>query len=280
MILISCRADFTSTVRFNQQDEILDGCRTITEPELLERIRGKKILVLIHGYNNELTEVVAEYARIQERMRASDLLSPNPGGYDLVLGYTWPAGSSALSFPVAVLWAKAAGERFRTTAERLQSAAASIDVQAHSLGARVALEALDRSEITLRNLWLLAPAIDDEAVEHGEAYYSSTQRCSRVYVLHSENDPVLRTGYRVADFPDFDRALGCRGPQRPEGIRAHSKNTKFADCKHVVHSHDGYRAAAETYQYWREELLHASAPQFSELAPKAVKCARSGRSGA
>ena len=268
MILISCRADFDSTVRFNKHDEIRGGDAKLSEVELLEAVRGKKVLVLIHGYNNEMPAVIQAYDRVVEMMRLSHLLAPDPGGYDLVLGYTWPGGWNQLSFPVAVLRANTAAKRFRATLEKLQFAAASIDVQTHSLGARVALEALDRGGITLRNLWLLAAAIDDETLEPGEEYFAAAQRCSRVYVLHSEQDPVLRTAYRLGDVPDFDRALGWKGPQRPHRIREHSPNTKVVDCKQVVATHGGYRSAAEVYDYWLQELVDASAARSSLLTPE------------
>lgn len=268
MIIVSCRKDFTSTVFFNKTDEIRDGNRSLTFPQLIETVRGKKVLILIHGYNNEMPAVLDAYARVEEMMGLSRLLASDPGGYDVVIGYAWPGGWNALSFPVAVIRANSSGKRFRATVEQLQFAAGSIDVQTHSLGARVALEALDRGGITFRNVFLLAAAIDDETVERDEDYYEGAQRCSHVYVMHSENDPVLKTAYRLGDLPDFDRALGWKGPQRPAKIRDHSTNTKVVDCKQVVSSHGGYRNAAETYDYWLNELLTASAPQFSELTPE------------
>jgi esterase/lipase superfamily enzyme len=268
MILISCRRKFTSTVEFNKQDEIREGDVTMTEAELAEAVRGKRTLILVHGYNNEMPAVIDAYDRVREMMRLSKLLAPDPRGYDVVLGYAWPGGWSGLSFPVAVLRANRTGKRFRDTLAKLQNAAASVDVQTHSLGARVAMEALDRGGVTLRNLWLLAAAIDDETVEKGEEYFDAAQRCSRVYVMHSEQDPVLRTAYRIGDLLDHDRALGWKGPQRPKKIADSSPNTKVVNCRQVVTSHGGYRAAAECYDYWLNELLTASAPQFSELTPE------------
>lgn len=270
MIFVSCRKDFTSTVFFNKTDEIRDGGRVLSQAELVEAVRGKKILILVHGYNNEMPAVETAYGRVQEMMGLSHLLAPDPGGYDLVIGYAWPGGWSTLSFPVAVIRANKAGKRFKATIEKLQFAAANIDVQTHSLGARVLMEALDLGGITLRNAFLLAAAIDDETLEKDEEYFEGAQHCSHVYVLHSEEDPVLKTAYRLGDLPDFDRALGWKGPQRPAKIRDHSPNTKVCDCKKVVSSHSGYRSAAETYDYWLNELLTGSASQFSELTPEST----------
>ncbi len=277
MIIISCRKDFIDTVFFNKKDEIREGDLVISQNELVERVRGKRILILIHGYNNEMPAVLDAYGKVVEMMGLSHLLAPDPGGYDMVLGYAWPGGWSSLSFPLAVIRADKSAKRFRETVQALQLAAATVDVQTHSLGARVALEALDGDKITLRNLYLLAAAIDDETVEKGEDYYNGAQRCSHVYVLHSENDPVLKTAYRIGDIPDFDRALGWKGPQRPNKIRDHSPNTKIANCKQIVTSHGGYRKAAETYDYWLNELLTGSAPQFTELTPENVTAAGGSR---
>ena len=273
MIVISCRKEFESTVFFSKKDEIRNGDQVIAQNELLETVRGKNVLILIHGYNNEMPAVLDAYGRVEEMMGLSHLLAPDPGGYDIVLGYAWPGGWSALSFPVAVIRANKVAKRFRDTVQGLQLAAATIDVQTHSLGARIALEALDSDKITLRNLYLLAAAIDDETIEKGEDYYNGAQRCSHAYVLHSENDPVLKTGYRIGDIPDFDRALGWKGPQRPNKIRDQSPNTKIADCRQIVKTHGGYRSAVETYDYWLKELLTGSAPQFTELTSENVSAA-------
>src|SRR5688572_11438320 len=120
MIIISCRKNFTDTVFFNKKDEIREGDLVISQNELVEGVRGKRILILIHGYNNEMPAVLEAYGRVVEMMGLSHLLAPDPGGYDMVLGYAWPGGWSSLSFPLAVIRADKAAKRFRDSVQALQ----------------------------------------------------------------------------------------------------------------------------------------------------------------
>lgn len=272
MILISCRENFTGVLHFSKQDEIRDVAlpdwnqyRKMTWDELQETVRGKRILVLVHGYRNDKEDVAGAYTSVVEMMGLSKLLAPEPNGYDLVLGYMWPGGWARISFPIAVVRANRSAKRFHSLLQALSAAATDLDVQTHSLGARVALEAIERGEAGVRNLYLLASAIDNESVEVEEEYYEPAQECSRVYVMHSANDSVLKIAYRIGDLPDHDKALGAEGPQRPALIREHSENTKVVDCSEVVHSHGGYRLAAETYDYWHAELNGKNLPQFLKL---------------
>ena len=102
MIIISARENFNNPDRLLesghitreinlQNDDVID--RDIDMPELQEKIRNKKILLLVHGYNNEQEEVFDAYETIEKKVNKNleDV-------YDLIIGYSWPGGDDALDW--------------------------------------------------------------------------------------------------------------------------------------------------------------------------------------
>lgn len=266
MLLISCRKNFTGTTDLSDFDafrEILNPqlkpFTTLTEQQFLARTANKKCLVLVHGYRNEASAAVKAYRKLVDSAKAAGIL------FDEVVGYLWPGGWSVLSFHAAVIRANWSGKRFEKNLLSLGAAGATVDIQTHSLGARVAMEALDRGSARARNVQLTAPAIDNESVEHTEIYEDGVRACSALYVFHSKNDKVLKRAYRIGDFPEFDRALGYKGPQHPKRILA---NSRIVDCQDVVTDHGGYRDTPEYYDYWKQEFDGGASPQFVRLKKK------------
>jgi hypothetical protein len=66
--------------------------------------------------------------------------------------------------------------------------------------------------------------------------------------LHSEGDNTLKIAFRIGDAPEFDRALGFKGPQHPVIVERECPDVFVVDCKNVVHSHGGYRTAPAYYE--------------------------------
>ena len=99
-----------------------------------------------------------------------------------------------------------------------------------------ALEALSvEGAPSVRLLHLAAPAVDNEKLERGESYHSSTFQCHRLYVYHSKHDSVLKYSYPVGE---FDRALGYKGAENPEDL---PQNVKQINMSRHVKSHGGYK---------------------------------------
>jgi esterase/lipase superfamily enzyme len=171
-----------------------------------------------------------------------------------------------VSFPFVRHRAAESAPRFARLLSDLRSAGATLDLNTHSLGTHVALEALrEGPPQVVRNAWNFASAVDNESVEFNERYFVATQRCERFYVFHSKNDPVLRVWYRIGDVFDFDTALGYSGPEDPADIIAQSPHVRVINCKDVVSSHGGYRSTGQVWAYMSQELVNASAPQFVTL---------------
>ncbi|HKA21301.1 MAG TPA: alpha/beta hydrolase [Blastocatellia bacterium] len=270
MLLISSRKNFWEPNFFSNNEAVKDIDLTIpndpgtdiSDADLLAAVTGKKLHLLIHGYNNDEAAIRNSYAVIESMMSSQGLVGPT-APYDMLLGYVWPGGNLGISYAFAKKRAEKAAPRVQTLLLSIASVAASLDINTHSLGARVALQALKGVPgKPIRDLFMLAPAVDDESIEIGEKFYSSTQACNGAYVFHSKFDPVLKLWFPLGD---FDAALGLNGPEDPSAIIGHSPNVKVVNCKKVIKSHSGYKSEAKVYQYWLNELTGTPADQFYTL---------------
>jgi esterase/lipase superfamily enzyme len=273
MLLVSCRKDFWSATEFSKANEVRrvdlsSGAGEVVESsDFLERLAGRRVTVLVHGYNNEELDVLRSYATIESEMRLLRFLGVPAAPYDAVVGFAWPGGALGVSFPFARQRAAEAAPRFARLLADLRSAGASIDLNTHSLGAHVAFEALrTATPRAVRNAWNFASTVDNESIEFRERYYPSARHCDRFFVFHSKNDPVLRVWYRVGDLFDFDTALGYSGPEDPAAIINHSPNVRVINCKEVVRSHGGYRSCGQVWAYMSRELAQPSTEQFVTLS--------------
>lgn len=269
MILISCRSDFTSDRRFAGQNLIRDypdlkntgHFSDLDEQSLLTEAMGKHVLVLVHGYRNAITNVAASYDTLQTKLIASELVQPPH--YDLVLGFLWPGFRTQLGFFPAVPYANRSAGFFRSLLMLLGRSALTLDVQTHSLGARVALQALSATEgLFVDNLMLTAPAVDNECLEPGQEFHASLDRCRRTIVYHSKKDRVLKIGFQIAS---IDRALGLNGPEHPSIIEQKCPTVFVVNCSDVVKQHGAYRTAGALYSHWARVLSELPLPRFETL---------------
>ena len=197
MYMVSCRREFWSANDFSTADEIrhldLNGngqAPSVPPATFLAAMAGKRVTVLVHGYNNEQQDVLDSYRTIDEQMRLLGFLGRANAPYDALIGFAWPGGASGVSFPFARGRAEDAAPRLRQLLASLQGSGAIVDINSHSLGAHVTFEALrDATANVVRYAWNFASAVDNESVEKGERYYSAAQRCQKFYVFHSKNDP-------------------------------------------------------------------------------------------
>lgn len=269
MILISCRRDFTSDQLFAQQNQVrnypnlkdLNQFTELDEENLYAQAAGKHVLVLVHGFRSPMKNVAGAYDTVLRKLHESRLMSKT--GYSLVLGYAWPGFRTVVGFFAAVPYANRSAGYFRQFLRRLCQSALTVDVQTHSIGARVALQALSAAdEVYVDNLMTLAAAVDNESLEPEQEFHEALENCRRCLVYHSSRDGVLRLGYTILK---ADRALGCRGPQNPEIVEARCPGVYVVDCASVVKSHGGYRDAAAYYAHWARLLSDEPLPRFEKL---------------
>jgi esterase/lipase superfamily enzyme len=273
MLMVSCRRNFWSSTEFSTGEEVrrvnlVSGAGTsVPHSEFLQEVGGKRIKVLIHGYNNEELDVLKAYSTIDAELRLLGFLGGASPSYDALVGFAWPGGALGVSFPFARQRAAESAPRFAKLLSDLRSASVTIDLNTHSLGAHVVFEALrDGAPNLVRNAWNFASAVDNESIEFSERYYQASRHCQRFFVFHSKNDPVLRVWYRIGDLWDFDTALGYSGPEDPAAIINNSPHVRVINCKDVVQSHGGYRASGQVWAYMSRELMTPSNEQFVTLS--------------
>lgn len=225
-------------------------------------VQGKKVLLLVHGYNNEFEDIIRAYDLIEE-----SAAKHMKNQYDLVVGYTWPGGDNRFEYFSAKTRAGAIAPRFCDNLRALHSAAnrpAALDVMTHSMGARVAYEALKHlsPKNVVRNLIHMAAAVDNESIEKNEEYFVANNRVQNSFVFHSRHDQVLNLAYRLAE---WDNALGLHGPEDPADMMTHSKHTFVINCKRFIKAHGDYKGEREVYRYLDTQVAAPSGPQFSSL---------------
>ncbi len=253
MIIISSRENFDdpdNVSRVGHQIKEIDltgneqTAKDMSFGDLKEVVNRKRILVLVHGYNNEQFEVYDAYQIIESKI---DELTPKP--FDHVIGYSWPGGDRSLEWWQGKSRANSIARMFRLLLEYIASSCDSTDINimSHSLGARVVLKALKETpRILVRDYYCTAPAVDNECLESGEEFNASIHACNRLFVFHSARDGVLRISYRVAE---GDRALGLHGPEDKDFISNRAKTVYVANCKKRISKHGGYKRTNELYKY-------------------------------
>ena len=273
MYIVSCRKDFDSNqfpgdnqYRNHTNPNDSSAFAELTLEQLQEQVRNKHVGILVHGFNNTMDQVMNAYWEMVTRMKDNGTTGLN--GYGLVIGFTWPGFQTGVGYFTAMLAAKRAGPKLATLINDIRGVAHTVDVQTHSLGARVALTALkDPKTIFVDNLLLSAPAVDNHLVEPDEEFNSSLSSCSRCFVYHSKNDKVLKVGFLVGDIADgFHKALGLNGPRSKPVTLSKCPNLHVIDCSARVKGHGDYRKTNKYFDHWKEVLSGTAMSRYDELS--------------
>ncbi len=274
MYVVSCRKNFTSDQSVCDVNQVRNYTnpsdpnvfQDMTMDQLVEQAANKHVCILVHGYRNPIANVMNAYWKMTQKL-ADDGVS-GPKGYGLVVGFAWPGRTTRVGFFVAPPNARKAGPRLLELINALRGVAHSVDVQTHSLGARVALTALaDSRKVFVDNLMITAPAVDRDLLEVGKDFHASLESCSRCFVYHSKNDRVLKLTYPLADIAGgLKRALGLNGPRSKVKTLAETPNVYVVDCSVRVKEHSGYRKADQYYEHWKRLLSGDAMSRYDELS--------------
>lgn len=196
-----------------------------------EKIEGEKaearlaletsIVFLTHGFNVDRDDGVkglGNLAAFVDHGRAA------------VVSVLWPGdhGLGFLSYPVEGKDADDTADAFCKYIERVLDRKPDLSFVTHSLGARVAMGTIKRLEgrgFSVREVCLMAPAIDDFSLASPNDYREQVRNTNRIAVLSSKEDEVLKFAYPAGDFlqaflfaDDLSGfALGYHGP-KPHSI--------------------------------------------------------------
>ena len=273
MYLVSCRSNFTSDQTLSKRNryrnysnpQSVDVFQDLELDDILSKATDKHVCILVHGYNNELSAVTRSYWTLVSQASQTDVISPQ--GYGLVIGFTWPGMATGAGYFATRVTAKKSAPFLTELVNQLRTVAHSVDVQTHSLGARVALTALaNPKKVFVDNLMLTAPAVDCDLLEPGEDFHRSLDSCNRCFVYHSRNDSVLKITYPLGDIADgLQRALGLNGPRSKPATLSKCPNAYVVDCSARVKEHGGYRQAPKYFAHWKELLSGTSMERYDEL---------------
>ncbi len=258
MLIISSRKGFNNSELLSKeghQFREINLCsdseirRLDSEDQFIQELSGKRILMLVHGHNNEQDDVYDAYSIVEEKVQEHF-----SSQYDYIIGYSWPGGDNGLDWWASKKRANSVAKRFCSLMESISQNVETLDIMSHSLGARVVLSALKKSSCSLvvRNYFCTAPAVDNEVLEKGEEFYDSTSKIEALYVFHSMRDGVLASAYRLAE---FDNALGLYGPEDKQYIQKKTNNIYVANCKKVVDSHSSYKRTNAIYKYIAKSFI-------------------------
>ena len=271
MIIISCRENFDNPDQLKDTghecreidlntDEVI---RHLSLEHLRNELKNKRILILVHGYNNEQGEVHDAYSVVESKIQQH--LSH---AYDIVIGYSWPGGDSFTDWWSSKKRANAVARRFRFLLEDLALNQVNIDLMSHSLGARVVLKSLKLSHRQLnkpkrliQNYYCLAAAVDNESLEKDEEFSQSINHIECLSIFHSKNDPILGLVYTGTE---FDRALGYSGPEDISYTLTNLNNVYINNCKKIIKKHGAYKYSDQIYLQI-DKLQQNKSQQFTSL---------------
>lgn len=272
MLIASCRRRFDSPrllgthlrFRLYPHPRRANDYRAVTRKEIKTLAAGRSVCILVHGFNTPMRRMLDAYAELQTNMQAAGVLGPK--GYGRVIGFAWPGWTATTYFP-ARRSANIAAGFLRELLTLLGPTASQVDIQAHSLGARVALGALlPFHDTILNNLLLTAAAVDNNILEPGQAFHGALAGCKRCWVYHSRRDAILRRYYRLGDLSDGNRpALGLRGPRRRDVTLRKCPNVHVVDASAVVAGHGDYRRSLPVFQQWGRLLRNDPMERYEIL---------------
>ena len=161
----------TARLSFRQRPEGGDVQPVPSEQEYIELTRRRHLLLLIHGYNNTLKDGEEAYRAFEARQRelaALDDDTPVAGGR--LIRIFWPGDAdwgvvSPLFYPWSIERARRTAAALAATLARAarESGHKQVDIVAHSMGCRLALELLKqlrgKNDIAVGRVVLMAGAV-------------------------------------------------------------------------------------------------------------------------
>ena len=217
LLFIDLRASPSGGIPAAQASLWDDGDRPVTIADFTSRVRGRDIVLATHGFNVGRASGVRALSRWAKRIRLP--------GAALLMGVLWPGDSRflpILDYPVEGEVAIQSGRILAAFLNQNATSAASISLVSHSLGGRMILETLDKLELEVRRLVVMAGAIEDDCLVR--EYQAAAEKPSEIYTLASRADWVLEFAFPIGNpigeiimqgHPYFKAALGRNGPSAP-----------------------------------------------------------------
>jgi hypothetical protein len=263
MLLLNCRADGTSDHEMAQTDRLyelgssdrgapLQETRRLRPNGVLDLVRNRSVLFLVHGYNTPLDAARRAYHRIAQRLGERC-----PSAYDHVIGFTWPGGASRYAYPWAKARGTAAARHLRRWLVRLQSTAETVDLFCHSLGNYLGHRALKTpTSPSVRYVFAVAPALRLSLLkQHAER--QRQQPFEHLYLFYTPTDTALRRWFPIVE---WDWAAGYTLSKQVR-MSLRGLNVTVVNCKDAVAGHTGYVESSAFYDFLADVLAPEPRPE-------------------
>lgn len=236
------------TVTINGTKYAEDAARGMLD----EATRGKRVCVVIHGYNSPDSSVDPAYEELVRAMTLGELYAPfGPAtAYETIVLVKWPGGYKEGYFGAELR--AYGGFGMPGTAGRLRDvlsklAPAALDIQAHSLGNGIMFAAACAGGFPVRNLISSAAAVENNCISLGKKFYGACSGATgKVLVFYSMHDDALRM-FTIAKLGE--RALGYGGP-----VPIFHARVTAIDANAWSDGHSAFRKRDEFYQAWKAIL--------------------------
>jgi pimeloyl-ACP methyl ester carboxylesterase len=201
---------------------VVPGRLTLATPTMDTLQLCRNVAFLVHGFNVSRSDGSAE-------LQALGGLLPSIGE-GAAVAVLWPGDSmlGPISYPFETNKADDSAVELAKFIGDYLSHCPRISFVAHSLGARVALQTVLQLRvmgIPVHQVCLMAGAVDNDSVANSAEYRAAAQYATRVAVLYSASDKVLRFAYPAGNLlsaflhwtSTTDAALGYSGPRTASG---------------------------------------------------------------
>src|SRR5260370_19699042 len=190
--------------------------KTVAWADIAAKVAGKDVLLGVHGFNVNYRNGANSFGLLDGSLGLA--------GSEIFIGVLWPGDFwiPAVNYPFEGSDAMECGRRLADFCTRWLSEAQSLSFFSHSLGARLALEAVTPLDRRARMLCLAAAAINRDCLT--AEYRSAAANADLIFLLASHNDTVLRIAFPLGDpisnILDHDHMffrapLGYEGPPPP-----------------------------------------------------------------
>lgn len=236
--------------------------------EALRELKGKKVLVLIHGLNNPKEAVLYNwgvahknlsllnstrddsYLTKMQRFISSYLGFWKPETkepYDAVIGISWPSYAKEMYYYHAKQNAKLIAPKVAGHIEEITKAANEVDILAHSLGNFLLFEALSKQQERspkINHIFSIAAAVPAASLNVGRPYENVSKICKKIFVFYSKHDEALYWPFFLEE--GGQNALGLTGANHNQPL---SSNVTSLNCSQIVQHHSAYLFKKPLYRF-------------------------------
>lgn len=203
----------------------------------LSTLKGKRVLVIVHGTANTVDQLHALCAEITNR---------NSGSFDAFVMFAWPGGASGIAYLMTKFTAVKRAAKFlaKVIDDIGDEGPLTIDIDAHSLGVPIALEAVMQCDSVVDGLWLKAGACGRDLSKYR---WELAEYGTSVNVFFSPRDWIVAGLYRI--WFGFGGALGAYGERTKGG----NIGVQYDVTSEIHGSHVDYRRCSIVVQAMRNE---------------------------